>query len=134
LARVAQGPRLSAEPNGIEAEVMKRAEALVRKEAGLSYAEALSEVFSGAPELYTAYTQQGDTEPTADRPPSVAPAPVGKAPTEKGMSAFIPPSLQYELMKTAAALSPGDYQKGMKGIEAALQEIRGWAAEQEGAA
>jgi hypothetical protein len=51
------------------------------------------------------------------------------ASAEKLASEFIPASTQAAVIKTAAELSPGDYQKGMRGIEAALQEIRGWAAE-----
>ena len=50
-------------------------------------------------------------------------------PTEKRAGDFIPASTQAAIIKTAAELSPGDYVKGMRGIEAALQEIRGWAAE-----
>jgi hypothetical protein len=51
-------------------------------------------------------------------------------PTEKRASDFIPASTQAAIIKTAAELSPGDYVKGMRGIEAALQEIRSWAAQQ----
>jgi hypothetical protein len=50
-------------------------------------------------------------------------------PTEKRAGDFIPASTQAAIIKTAAELSPGDYVKGMRGIEAALQEICGWAAE-----
>jgi hypothetical protein len=50
-------------------------------------------------------------------------------PTEKRASDFIPASTQAAIIKTAGELSPGDYVKGMRGVEVALQEIRGWAAE-----
>jgi hypothetical protein len=50
-------------------------------------------------------------------------------PTEKRAGDFIPASTQALLIKMAGELSPRDYQKGMQGIEAALQEIRGWVAE-----
>jgi hypothetical protein len=50
-------------------------------------------------------------------------------PAEKRAGDFIPPSTQAAIVKTAAVLSPGNYQQGMRGIEAALQEIRGWVAE-----
>jgi hypothetical protein len=51
------------------------------------------------------------------------------APAEKRASEFIPASTQAAIIKTAGELSPGNYVKGMRGIEVALQEIRGWAAE-----
>ena len=51
------------------------------------------------------------------------------APAEKRAGDFIPSSTQVAIVKTAAVLSPGNYQKGMRGIEAALQEICGWVAE-----
>jgi hypothetical protein len=61
--RTAQAPRLSAEPTGTqaEAEVLRRADSLIAKSAGLSVTEAISEVFRDNPELYVAYSKQDST-------------------------------------------------------------------------
>jgi hypothetical protein len=58
--RTAQAPRLDAEPTGAQAEVMRRAESVIAKSAGLSYADAIGEVFRDDPELYVEYAK-GDT-------------------------------------------------------------------------
>jgi hypothetical protein len=46
------------------------------------------------------------------------------ASAERRASDFIPASTQAAIVKTAAELSPGYYKKGMRGFEAALQEVR----------
>jgi hypothetical protein len=58
---IAQAPRLAAEPCGVEAEVLRRADVLIAKSAGLSMTEAVSEVFRDDPGLYVAYTKQDST-------------------------------------------------------------------------
>jgi hypothetical protein len=120
--------RESAEPNGIEREVMRRAEALVRKEAGLSYGEAVSQTFRDHPELYLQYVTQDSVEPAADRPLSAAPAPVVKAPTEpraSEMARFIPEAVMVEVLKTAGHLAHGNYAQGLQYLTNTLREIRG---------
>jgi hypothetical protein len=123
--RPTQAPRLDAAPTGLEREVLRKADVLITKSAGLSMAEAISEVFRDNPELYAKYAKGDTPAPTVpDRPQSSPPAPVTKAQTTAGLSAFIPTSLQAELMKSAAHVSPGNYVKGLAAIEAALVELR----------
>jgi hypothetical protein len=55
--------RVSAGPTGAQAEVMQRAQALVRKSAELSLNDAVSRVFRDDPELYVEYAK-GDAAPT----------------------------------------------------------------------
>jgi hypothetical protein len=59
--RTAQAPRLVDEPSGIEAEILRRADTLITKSAGMSYTEALSETFRASPELYEQYVKQDST-------------------------------------------------------------------------
>jgi hypothetical protein len=57
--------RLSPAPSGAEAEALKRADSLVRKDARLTPDEALSRVFHDDPALYAAYRKQaGASAPT----------------------------------------------------------------------
>ncbi len=39
-----------------------------------------------------------------------------------------------EVVRTAKALSPNAYVLGMKGVSTALQDVRSWVAERQGAA
>jgi len=52
---------VSIEPTGAQAEVMKRAEALMAKSAGLNFADALGQVVRDDPELYQRYAKQDST-------------------------------------------------------------------------
>jgi hypothetical protein len=109
------------QPSGAAAEALQKANALVQKDAHLTQTEALSRVFRDHPELYQRYRQGDDTPPAPPAPvvkvtpppmPTPAPAPL------------ISESLQRDILKTASVLSPGNRQKGLAAIEAALSELR----------
>lgn len=74
-ARTAQAPRLSGEPVGVEAEVLKRAEALVRQSAGLSMADAISDTFRDDADLYRRYTMSHTEASDVDKVEEQAPPP-----------------------------------------------------------
>jgi hypothetical protein len=118
--------RISPAPSGAEAEAMSKATALVAKHAELSLTDALTQVFKADPALYVAYRKgNGATPAVGQRDEPARPAvPVAKAPTVAGLSAVIPETLQREIVKTAAALSPGDYLKGMAALTQALADVR----------
>jgi hypothetical protein len=107
----------------IQEEIDEKVARLVAK-SHLSQTDALCQVMKDRA-LYERYTQAA-ADPSAPVPtplPSRAPS----TPTEKRASDFIPASTQAAIMKTADVLSPGDYRKGMRGIEAALEEMVQWA-------
>jgi hypothetical protein len=115
----------------VQQDIDEKVAQLVAK-SQLSPADALCQVMKQQPELYQRYTQAA-ADPSAPAPtPPVSRA--LSASIEKRVSDFIPASTQAAIIKTADALSPGNYRKGMRGIEAALAEIVQWVKEERGAA
>jgi hypothetical protein len=91
----------------VEQEIETRTRQVLAKSAGLSQMDALAEVMKD-PELYARYRQQGET-PT---PSPEAPVPAWEPP-DPSLTKFIPRDVQQAVVKAAAALSPGDYRRGL---------------------